>query len=482
MRPSPTTPRPSAWWSAAVLLCVAALARLYGGTAAGDDTFIYIRYVSNALLGLGYTFNPGESSYGVTSPLWAWIMTPLAALFGNSLELWRSASSVCFGIAVALVHRTVLRAGAPPSVSVLLIAAVALEPHTFRWASSGMENGLAALLVAVAFSTHVRITESGRVGATLGVVCGLMPLARPELGLLSIGLLLLHRHRAPWLAAVGSGVACLCWSYVTFDGLFPQTAPAKAIALRHTEALFGLRQSLKILASGAGAALAVLVIALGARPRGLGLVVLLSLTGVLVYLGLVNQAVSTRYATHLCFPIVLAAVVLTVRSGGRTAVAGFAMQVAVAVGVLVMVFPATRTSEHHDIEAFATKVRALTPSTARVAITEVGAFGTYSDRYIIDLVGLVDVASLEWLREHGRVRRTSELEDFLLARRADYYVDAFAGPAGIIGDKLNFVPMAEHTVRRANVARGYVVADTWRLYRISPSLSAARQSHPVRAY
>src|SRR3972149_1363830 len=35
-----------------------------------DDTFIYLRFAKNIMHGGGFAFNPGEPTYGVTSPLW----------------------------------------------------------------------------------------------------------------------------------------------------------------------------------------------------------------------------------------------------------------------------------------------------------------------------------------------------------------------------------------------------------------------------
>jgi len=48
----------------------------YCGPSHGDDTFIYMEYVDNALSGNGFVFNEGEKSYGVTSPLWTFLCTP----------------------------------------------------------------------------------------------------------------------------------------------------------------------------------------------------------------------------------------------------------------------------------------------------------------------------------------------------------------------------------------------------------------------
>src|ERR1041384_6402212 len=40
-----------------------------------DDTYIYMQYARNISSGNGFAFNPGEPSYGVTSPLWVFLLT-----------------------------------------------------------------------------------------------------------------------------------------------------------------------------------------------------------------------------------------------------------------------------------------------------------------------------------------------------------------------------------------------------------------------
>ena len=45
-----------------------------------DDTFIHLRYVEN-LLGQGeFSFNPGDPTYGATSPLWIFCLILLVKL------------------------------------------------------------------------------------------------------------------------------------------------------------------------------------------------------------------------------------------------------------------------------------------------------------------------------------------------------------------------------------------------------------------
>ncbi|HOU93544.1 MAG TPA: hypothetical protein PLU22_20975, partial [Polyangiaceae bacterium] len=126
--------------------------RGYGGSATGDDTFIYMRYVAHALAGDGYVFNVGEASYGFTSALWVLVMTPIAALGGNRVEVWQWASSLMFAASSVVVFGRLRWGGVGATRATALAVVSLLEPHTFRWASSGMENGLTALVLALVVS------------------------------------------------------------------------------------------------------------------------------------------------------------------------------------------------------------------------------------------------------------------------------------------------------------------------------------------
>src|SRR5262249_9105876 len=153
-----------------------------------------------------------------------------------------------------------------------------------------------------------------------------------------------------------------------------------------------------------------------------------------------------RYATHLCYPMTITAllVVATSTSHRRRAISGLVTcQAFTTIAVLAYLFPVTRASETADIRQFAERVRQDTRPQACIALTEVGAFGFYSDRYVVDIIGLVDRAALEWLEQHGKVQDLASLEQILAARNANYYVDTFAMPSPVVGSRFDFVPIME---------------------------------------
>src|SRR5436190_9769154 len=151
--------RLSAITAISVFMAVLLLVLLYDGASAGDDTFIYMRYVRNALAGHGFTFNPGEPSYGCTSALWTFIMTPLAKFAGNTIWTWKVVSSVIFALRASILFLFFSRFRISTAAALLLTLAVTLEPHSLRWAGSGMENSLAVFLLTLAGVVFWKLCE-----------------------------------------------------------------------------------------------------------------------------------------------------------------------------------------------------------------------------------------------------------------------------------------------------------------------------------
>lgn len=452
----------------ALVVTITALCLLYGGHSAGDDTYIYMRYVGNALAGHGFTFNPGEASFGVTSPLWTFVMVPAARLFGNSVWTWKVTSAVLLGAAGACLFGMLARFKIGTRTAVLLSLMAMAEPHTFRWASSGMENSLAVLLLVLTASLMHAASEQVKDGPSiaLGVVLGLLPFARPELIVVTLilGAYLLITYNPPALAALwitGLGMAIATLS--AFGGLLPQTAAAKAIFLHQTNRFYGIEQGLVITVTGCLGCLILLALPFATFSE-MQLFTSAAVATVLVsldYLAVRNQLVSTRYATCLSFPIVLAAVIKAaemIGAGKRKVILALALQAAMSIGVLWYVFPATRTDEGAQIKVVAD---ALKGSGKRVALTEVGAFAFYSDCYVVDLVGLTDKRTLAWGKQHGKPQNTTDLESLLIARNADAYISVVGET---YGSGLDFLPLGSYPVRRANYSRSAVVPEVWRVY------------------
>jgi len=250
----------------------------------------------------------------------------------------------------------------PWALALAVIAA--LEPHTFRWSSSGMENGLLAFMLVSTAALHLKASDGAdrRAACGFGISTGLLPFVRPELAILSFALLWTHRQSIALVAAAGSLVAGAALTYLAFGSLVPQTALAKAIALHQTDRLYGAKQAIVIILTGCAPLLALVAIVSRCRLTQWALASGATVAASIAYLSWVNQLVSTRYASYLCYPVVVSAVLLSatkLRQNHSALRLLLAAQAVAALAVMLYIFPATRASETTDIHHFSEKVKAL---------------------------------------------------------------------------------------------------------------------------
>jgi hypothetical protein len=229
-----------------------------------DDTYIHLRYATHLLERGEIAFNPGEPTYGATSPLWIFGLALLLKLgLAPAVAAW-ALGALC-GLAVILVADAILcRFTFPESWKGLVLVAIAADPWFLRWTFSGMETPLATLALLVLVWPMVSGRDLGW-GVTReplwrrylgwGVAAGLAGLVRPEFLLLAPAALPLllwfeyyrasavggaqgrHRARPPepamaailgWLLTVGPW---LLYAWSVFGRALPDTAAAKSGAL-----------------------------------------------------------------------------------------------------------------------------------------------------------------------------------------------------------------------------------------------------------
>jgi hypothetical protein len=418
---------------------------LYGGYLT-DDSYIHFVYARNLGLGHGLSFNPGQPSYGSTSPLWV-LLLGLGSAVGISTTVFAQAVSLLSAAAVIVALAIIAaRIGSSTASRVLPPVAVAVDPWFQRWSVSGMEVGLAALLAVLGFYFLFladRRTWRAIVG---GILLGLGMLARPEGALLILlsGLWLLAGRR--WLDAIafGAGAATpiLTWlavAYAHFGTIVPNSFVVK---VRQTPtALQSGMDSLLILGASslvpAGLVIAgILLWRLGrkdderpssALPWVLPLVWLAGAIGQYSYRG-VN--VASRYICLFTPLLALSASwwmdrlrrLLERRSISASALkfVGAAVVAAAALQPLVvgaLTWRSVKTAErsysenHHAIADWLDK---NTRPDAIIATYDVGIIAYRTERPIVDLAGLTDT-----LQE--RVLRLS-LQDKVKRGRPDYVV------------------------------------------------------------
>jgi len=419
-------------------LCLVAERRIAG--AAGlplDDAWIHLHFARNLAEGLGFVYNPGAPVAGSTAPLWTLLLGAGARVAGPSLVLAKALGVAAVVAAGLVTRRAALAWGAAPGAA--LVAGVGLLwTGAFAWgALSGMEVGLAALLVAAALWAHAR----DRLGTTTFLLA-LATLARPESALL-LPLIVLSRpltvRRAALAAAIVLAVLApaVAFSLATTGAPLPATATAKieggllgwlAGAREPARRLFvgrpwefaaewarwlfathwllplALTPALALTWRRSGRALALPALVVLAHPLGMALLA--------PYRGPAFQ--EGRYSMHL-LPVAL--VVLAVafgRSGSgtarRIAFAGYLLLALVTLPAAASRYAwAVQNVNAMQVE-IGRWVAANTPGRARLAVNDVGAIAYVSRRPVLDLMGLVTPEVIPYRRqgEDGVIRYVTE--------------------------------------------------------------------------
>ncbi len=206
-----------------------------------DDTYIYLQYGRNIARGEGISFNAGTPSYGMTGPLWGFLIAA-----GTKLSLDPYIVAKTLDIVFASLSLIAVLAFAFVVIRDRLYAIVAAWMFSFdafflRWSGSGMEVSLALLLAMLTLWYAYR-----KEYLTAALVAGLLTLVRPEGVLLFVaGLvdaILNARHRTVlWRTIAGSVVlyglvlgSWLVFAYVQFGTIIPNVLQA------HTGAGFSL--------------------------------------------------------------------------------------------------------------------------------------------------------------------------------------------------------------------------------------------------
>ncbi len=232
---SPTARREFPFWTlyaAAVLLLAAPFIPYLT-----DDTFIYLQFARNLAAGHGFSFNPGEPTYGFTSPLWTILLAAAARCGSDPLAAAKVLGAVFLAASVpafAFASRQII-----PSRRGRLAALAAWTANAWmiRWSLSGMETAMAVFLVLIAIAAWMDHRVRDRLPFLPGALIGLAALTRPEcLGLAALAALdvLLHsgrrRVQAMTALAAGFGAITVPWAlhaHAQFGAILPNTVYAK---------------------------------------------------------------------------------------------------------------------------------------------------------------------------------------------------------------------------------------------------------------
>ena len=396
-----------------------------------DDTFIFLRYARHLAQGLGLAFNPGEPTYGFTSVLWVWLLSPAFKL-GISPIGWAKGLAFLLALGAILGFGAWARKRLSPSAAAAAMVAFAVNGWLVRWTAAAMETALVlALITWGLWRTAVEAEEPGR-RPLAALIFAVGVLARPEVALLLV-LTIGSDVLRGWItravaAAVLAGIVLGPWlgyAHATFGHVLPDTAAAKGrlgalgarsgSAPRHRESArrdqwCGARvdggRSRHARVAHAQAAPARTPAAPGAATtsdqslRLADAIPLLWLIGLPLAYVLAGFDVLSRYVLLLTPVVVLYGFLALDRFAGRKGGAARAALVGLVGLVLAqnawllarVVYPHTHAFSR-GVGGLPGRARSLLcrahAARIQVAIADIGAFGYYADRPVLDLAGLV---------------------------------------------------------------------------------------------
>jgi hypothetical protein len=207
-----------------------------------DDAPITYRYAENVAAGRGFVYNPGESVWGTTTPLYTFLLVPaIAANLPVAMASWLlglvSGVGIVLLAALIAAELTGSRLG-----GVLAGLWCALSAPVAAWSMSGMETPVYTALILGTWAVFARGGTSWAAG-----LAGLAYLTRAD-GLILLGPLLLSsfvRHRRlpvrevlTWLVVV---LPWTVFALLQFDSFLPQSFAAKRAHARMAPATWFVR-------------------------------------------------------------------------------------------------------------------------------------------------------------------------------------------------------------------------------------------------
>jgi hypothetical protein len=389
-----------------------------------DDFFITYRYSLNLAAGRGFVFNAGERVFALTNPGLALALALGRTLTGIQVPVLASALSALSLLAVALV--VLCEAQAVERTPEAWLGGTLLVTASFLWVLQGGEGmGMLALLLLAA---RWGADRPVRAGVLAGLAAWFRPEAAVGAGLLAV-LLWRERRRVPWrLAAAAAAVVLLgvllAWWY--FGTPIPNSLAAKRALAAGSAGLRFWPQSAELARRHAGR-LWPAVVGLGllgqwpllrARSRCLRLLSWFALCLAVLY-----PLLGVAYAPWYVLPMAVALLYglaflvgflarLGAGAGAAAAPAGRVLALAGAVAAFAPVALSLAPAEARWLRRFswpphlqayreaAEWLQVNAPPAASVSYYEVGALGYFSDRTVIDMVGVVTPELLPYVRGH----------------------------------------------------------------------------------
>jgi arabinofuranosyltransferase len=415
-----------------------------------EDGLIYLRYVANALAGHGLVFNPSEFVNGLTSPLYGYLVWAVAVFCGDVAVAALLVSALAVAVCALMLSALFERAMPTAHVSHRFVAPLLLVSSVYTYEIYGMEAWLFAAVVGLSILLYVKHRFT-----LLAVALAMTILTRPE-GLflivaIAFDLLVFERRRLPkrllgvplavlalqllgntlyygaplsasGVAKLGQGASGLWW-----NGNFVITT------ITHVDRFFAASWP-------AFAVLALLaLVGLGscrdARLRRSSMLFLALLT--LFYTAFRIPSQDWYYAPFYFFAWLFVGCgwsECSERLRSAFQVGGW-QRLATALSVLMFLLPTLtlvssswrgdRLESTQALREVGLWLGEHTPANARIAMCEIGAVGWYSQRNVVDILGLVRPANAASIAR-GNVYEWLERDspEFILIHEPAWHLEA----------------------------------------------------------
>ncbi len=197
----------------------------------GDDAYITFRVVENFLGGQGLVWNVGERAQAYTHPLWMMMLTATTAILRRpDFAAWFLSVAASLGAVWIVLFRVARSIASAAFGMALLLGSKAFIDYS----SSGLENPLTHLLLAICFVFGNEAQPSFRRLAFVSFFSGLIALNRMDLILLIAPPMLATTLRCEtkkrWIApaiAIAPPALWIIFSLFYYGFPFPNTAYAK---------------------------------------------------------------------------------------------------------------------------------------------------------------------------------------------------------------------------------------------------------------
>ena len=452
-----------------------------------DDSWIHAQIARNLVNGDGFAFNPGEPVAGSTAPLWTLVFSFLSLLPLDTVWAVKGFGVFALFVTGLLTARLAMQSGLDREYAGAAALFVVMTPRLVWGAISGMEVTLYAALSTGAIVCHLASRERPTYPET--ILFALASLARPEcLILFPIAAALrivssdnraeVVRTYIPQAAVFALTLSpAIAFNVATIGSPFPNTFHAKvgpygllgAIAnadldrIAKTTLYYPLLQLWDFVAFSAGNNLLItllaglaLVKALRHRSAPTGWLIPVAIVAFPLIRGMVAPFKGPtfqngRYAAHFV-PIitVLGVTGLAALLKGRAST-----NKAWAIVIFVILLSQQAGWIPHQARSYARDVAAInevhvemgrwlsenTTEDAVVATHDIGAIRYFSDRRVIDTIGLVTPEVLDYLKP--RVAADGPVLSFLKDVKPDYFVSVPSWYPELTANRTHLTPVHE---------------------------------------